>query len=600
MRRRTRKPRPKAPASPAKSTREQQIENAEVARVLREIGDLLELEGANAFRVRAYRNAARNIEELPQPVESFIGGEKVLTDIPGIGEDLAEKITEIARTGTHSMLRKLERKAPKGAVELMHVRGIGPRRARTLSEKLKIRSVKDLGTAARGGRVQTLRGFGAKTETAILRELAVRATEERRMLRPSATQYGAELLAYLRHTQGVRQAELAGSFRRCRETVGDLDVLVASSAPALIVERFATYPKAEAVLARGRTRAAIRLRSGLRIDLRVVDEASFGSALHYFTGSKAHNIAVRRLGQARGLKLNEYGVFRGKRRLAGATEEEVFDAVGLPWIPPELRENNGELEAAAQHKLPRLVTLDDIRGDLQCHTTDSDGRDSLQAMATAAQSLGYEYLAITDHSPAVRVATGLDAAGFRKQWRRIDALNAKLDDLTLLRGVEVDIHRDGTLDLDDRVLAGFDIALASIHSYFSLPAAAQTARILRALAHPAVDILAHPLGRQIGRRGAMDCDLDQIIRAAAEEGVWLEIDAQPERLDLDDVTSRHALTRGATVVIDSDAHSTAELGFMQWGVDQARRGWVEPRHVANSWPLERVLRSLRRARRSAA
>jgi DNA polymerase (family 10) len=585
---------------PAKRSARRRIENAEVARVLREIADLLELQGANAFRVRAYRNAARNVEELAESVESYTADGRVLTDIPGIGEDLAGKILEIAQTGTHSMLRQLQRRAPKGAVDLMHVRGIGPRRARTLSERLKVRSVSQLGRAARAGRVQSLRGFGAKTESAILRELAARATEERRVLRPVAAQYGAALLTYLRDTPGVRHAELAGSFRRCRETVGDLDALVAAQDPTSVIARFTSYPGTRTVLARGRTRAAIRLRSGLRIDLRVLDEPSYGAALHYFTGSKAHNIAVRRLGQERGIKINEYGVFRGKRRVAGATEEEVFAAVGLPWIPPELREDSGELEAAAQNKLPRLITLSDIRGDLQCHTTDSDGRDALEAMAQAAEALGYEYLAITDHSPAVRVAGGLDAAGFRRQWRRIDALNARLKHLTLLRGVEVDIHKDGTLDLDNRVLAGFDVVLASVHSHFSLPAAVQTERILRAIAHPSVDILAHPGARQIGRRAAMDYDLDHVLRVAADTGVWLEIDAQPERLDLDDAACRRALQRGVTLTIDSDAHSVAEFGFLRWGVDQARRGWVERVHVANTWPLQRVLRSLRRARHVAA
>jgi DNA polymerase (family 10) len=594
-----------AAKSSAKRSTGRRIENAEIARVLREIADLLELGGANAFRVRAYRNAGRNVEELPEPVESLLGNEgkegmRTLTDIPGIGEDLADKIAEIARTGTHSMLRELERKSPEGAIDLMHVRGIGPRRARTLSEKLDVHSVKDLQRVARSGRVKELRGFGEKTEAAILRELSAQASEERRTLRAVAAQYGEELTAYLRDTPGVRQVELAGSFRRCRETVGDLDALVVTTEPAAVIERFAAYPKVDAVLARGRTRAAIRLRSGLRIDLRVLAESSFGSALHYFTGSKAHNIAVRRMGQEHGLKINEYGVYRGKRRVGGATEQEVFDAVGLPWIPPELRENSGELEAAAQGKLPALIVRDDIRGDMQCHTTDSDGRDSLQAMAEAAESLGYEYLAITDHSPAVRVTGGLDSAGFRKQWRRIDALNAKLKHLTLLRGAEVDIHRDGTLDLDDRTLAGFDIVLASIHSYFTLSREAQTARILRAITHPSVDVLAHPLGRQIGRRAAMDVDLDKILRAAIESGVWLEIDAQPERLDLDDISARHALELGATLVIDSDAHSVAELGFMRWGVDQARRGWITAARTVNTWPLSRLLRHLRRAGRAAA
>lgn len=572
------------------------IENAEVARILREVGDLLELEDANAFRVRAYRNAARAVEELPEPVESYLDGEPALTDIPGIGEDLAGKIAEIARTGTLRLIRELRRDAPKGAVELMHVRGIGPRRARELSDKLGIHTVKGLVRAAKQHRISELRGFGAKTEEAILREVAAQASEERRVLRAVAAQYGEALLAYLRESPGVARAELAGSFRRCRETVGDLDALVATEDARGVIERFTAYPETDEVLERGRTRAAIRLRSGLRVDLRVLEERSFGSALHYFTGSKAHNIAVRRMGQRRGLKLNEYGVFRGKKWIAGREETDVFKAVGLPWIPPELRENAGELQAAATGSLPKLVTLEAIRGDLQSHTTDSDGRDTLTEMAEAAEGLGYEYLAVTDHTTAVAVVGGMDAAGFRRQWRRIDTLNARFKRLTILRGVEVDIHADGSLDLPDSVLAGFDLVLASVHSSFALGRKAQTERLVRAIGNRHVDILAHPTARQIGRRAPIEFDLDEVLRAAVDAGVWLEVNAQPERLDLDDAACRRAVSPGATFVVNTDAHSTAELRFMRWGVDQARRGWVEGSHVANTWPLARLLRSLRRAR----
>lgn len=576
--------------------RRRRIENAEVARILREVGDLLELQKANEFRVRAYRNAARAVEELPEPVDSYLDGERALTDIPGIGEDLAGKIGEIASSGTLRLLRDLRRHAPRGAVQLMHVRGIGPRRARLLSDKLGIHTVKGLVRAAKQQRIRRLRGFGARTETAILREVAAQVSEERRVLRAVAAQYGEQLLAYLRETPGVNRAELAGSFRRCRETVGDLDALVATDDAPEAIARFTSYPEVEEVLERGRTRAAIRLRSGLRVDLRVLPDRSFGAALHYFTGSKAHNIAVRRMGQERGLKLNEYGVFRGKRWIGGRDEQDIFKAVGLPWIPPELRENGGEIEAAAAGKLPHLITLDAIRGDLQSHTTDSDGRDTLADMAEAAESLGYEYLAVTDHTPAVRVTGGLDAAGFRKQWRRIDALNSRLRKLTILRGVEVDIHADGSLDLDDNTLAGFDLVLASVHSSFALSRAAQTKRFLRAVEHRHVDILAHPTARQIGRRAPIEFDLDAVLGAAVQSGVWLEVNGQPERLDLDDAACRLAGSLGAVFVVSTDAHSIAELRFMRWGIDQARRGWVEGANVANTWPLRRLLRSLRRAR----
>ena len=478
----------------------------------------------------------------------------------------------------------------------MHVRGIGPRRARLLSTRLGVRSVKGLARAARQQRIRQLRGFGRKTEESILREVAAQASEEQRMSRAEAAQYGEALLAYMREAPAVNRAELAGSFRRCRETVGDLDVLVTTSDAPATIAHFAACPDASAVLQRGRTRATIRLHSGLRVDLRVIPDRSFGAALHYFTGSKAHNIAIRRMGRDRGLKLNEYGVFRGAQWISGRDERDMFKAVGLPWIPPELRENGGEIEAAAAGVLPRLITLEAIRGDLQCHTVDSDGRDTLADMAEAAEAAGYEYLAITDHSPAVRVTRGLDAAGFRKQWRRIDALNARLRRLHVLRGVEVDIHADGSLDLNDSILSGFDLVLASVHSAFSLSRAAQTQRILRAIAHRSVDILAHPTARQIGRRAPIDLDLDVVLREAVQAGVWLEVNGQPERLDLDDAACRLAGSLGAVFVVGSDAHSTAELRFMRWGVDQARRGWVDTARVANAWPLARLLRSRRRAR----
>lgn len=359
------------------------------------------------------------------------------------------------------------------------------------------------------------------------------------------------------------------------------------------MRRFLNYPEVVEVLSQGQGGASVRLRSGLQVDLRVLDPESFGAGLYYFTGSKAHNIAVRRLAQGRGLKLNEYGVFRDSRRIAGRSEQAVARAVGLRWIPPELRENRGELEASRAGRLPRLVELDDIRGDLQCHTTGSDGRDTLAAMAHAAEALGYQYLAITDHTPAVRIVGGLDRAGFRRQARAIDRLNAR-SRITLLKGAEVDILRDGSLDLDDATLAAFDIVLVSVHSHFELSQREQTKRIIKALRHPAVQILAHPTGRMIGERAAIRVDLDELYEVAAAEGVLLEVNAQPTRLDLDDVAARAALERGLTLVINTDAHSVAELGFMRWGVDQARRAWATPHDIANTRSLDTLLKLLRR------
>jgi DNA polymerase (family 10) len=572
--------------------------NAEIARIFREVADQLELSRANQFRIRAYRNAARTVEESGRSIASIARtAPKELEDLPGIGADLAGKITQIVRSGALPILATLERRAPKGATELMHVPGIGPRKARVLAQRLHVRSLEGLKRAAREGRIHKLPGFGARTEQRILTELAAPMLSDRRWLRARAAQYGEPLLAYMRGATGVTQAEIAGSFRRCRETVGDLDMLVGSEDGRGAVQHFLSYPEVRRVIAHGTTRAAVQLAGGLNVDLRVLPPASYGAALHYFTGSKAHNIAIRALGRAAGLKINEYGVHRGAKRIGGREEREVFEAVGLPWIPPELREARGEIDAARTHKLPRLVELRQIRGDLQMHTTDSDGRSSLEEMAEAAQELGYEYIAITDHTPTVRIAGGLDRAGFRRQMRRIDRLNGKLRRLTILKGAEVDVHADGSLDLDDAMLATFDIVIVSLHSSLALPPAQQTKRITRALRNRFVNLLAHPTARLISKRQGARFDLDEVCRVAASEGVVLEINAQPERLDLDDIAARRAVELGASLAIDTDAHSVDELRFMRWGVDQARRGWVERRRVVNTLSLDKLLATLR-ARRS--
>ncbi|HEX6965248.1 MAG TPA: DNA polymerase/3'-5' exonuclease PolX [Gemmatimonadaceae bacterium] len=582
------------PLTPERSaTRAVAIENAEVARIFRELADVLEVEGANSFRIRAYRNAARAVEELQDSVAAIVREDPHrLTSIPGIGEDLAGKIAEIVRTGRLAALDSEERKAPTGAVELMQIPGLGPKRARALAERLGVHSLRALADAARAGKIRTLPGFGATTEAKILEELRAHEPHEGRMLLATASQYAEQLVSYMRGLSGVERAEIAGSFRRCKETVGDLDLLVCAAPRVRVAEHFTAYHEVEEVLANGPTRCSVRLRCGLQVDLRILPRVSYGSGLYYFTGSKAHNIAIRALGRKRGLKINEYGVFRGARRIGGSDEADVLDAVGLPWIPPELREDRGEIEAAREGTLPTLVEASDIRGDLQSHTTDSDGRDTLDAMAEAAQALGYEYLAVTDHTPSVRVARGLDRAGFRQQMRRIDRLNARLRSLTVLKGAEVDIRLDGTLDLDDETLAALDIVFVAVHSHFELAPEAQTRRLLRAITHPHVDVLGHPTGRLIGKRRGELFDLHAVCAAAAEHGVMLEVDAQPDRLDLDDVACRAAIDQGVRIVIDTDAHATAELGFMRWGIAQARRGWAQRRHVANTLPLERLRKLL--------
>ncbi len=573
------------------------MENAEIARLFRELADLLEIEGANRFRVRAYRTAARTVETHPESLTDLATRRaERLTDLAGIGDDLAGKIVEVVRTGRLRTLDEAQKRVPRGLPALMRLPGLGPKRAFALFKELGIHSTRDLAAAIRSGRVSELAGFGPRTSARLLQALEENRGEERRVPRPVAAQYAEALLAFLTPVAGLGRIEVAGSFRRCKDTVGDLDILATARRPQAVIERFLEYPEADEVLAHGDTRAAIRLRSGLQIDLRVLDTASYGAGLYYFTGSKAHNIAVRGRAQARGLKVNEYGVWRGKRRVAGRTEKEVAQAVGLPLIPPELREDQGEIAAAERGTLPRLVTLAEMRGDLQTHTTSSDGRDTLEVMARAAEQLGYEYLAVTDHSPSVRVAGGLDAAGFRRQRKAIDKLNPKLQKLTVLAGAEVDILKDGTLDLDDDTLWALDLVVISLHSALTLAPREQTRRICRALRHPATDIFGHPTGRLLTGRAGAKFDLAEVARVAADRGVLLEVNAQPDRLDLDDEQVRAVLSHGVGIVISTDAHAAAELRFMRWGVDQARRGWATAKDVANTRPLKGLLPMLHRAR----
>jgi DNA polymerase (family 10) len=565
--------------------------NPEVARLFREMADLLEIAQESPFRVRAYRRAARTVEALTEPVDRLLAGEAPAR-LPGIGEDLAEKIREIAARGTFAALEEARRAAPPGAAELLQVPGIGPKRAALLATRLGVRSLAGLARAARAHKVRELPGFGAAVERRILEAVEAERTAEHRVPRPLAAPWGEALVAHLSALDGVTHCVLAGSFRRARETVGDLDLLVTCRPGTPVIARFVRAPGVTEVLAQGDTRATVRLTGGLQVDLRVLDDAAFGAGLHYFTGSTAHNIAIRALAQARGLKLNEYGLFRGARRVGGRTEEEVFAAVGLPWIPPELREDRGEIAAAREGRLPALVARDDIRGDLQMHSTDSDGSASFEAMAEAAAALGYEYIAITDHSPAVRVAGGMDAAGFRAQRRRIDRFNARGGPVHVLAGAEVDIRADGTLDLDDDTLAMLDVVVVSLHTQLGLDRRAQTRRVVRALRHPLVDVFGHPTGRRLGARRGADLDWDAVFAAAADHGVLLEVNAQPERLDLDDVTARAAIAHGLRLVISTDAHAPRDLAFMRWGVDQARRAWATRADVANTMPLARLRKLL--------
>jgi DNA polymerase (family 10) len=567
------------------------VVNATIAATFDEIADLLDIQGANPFRIRAYRNAARTIGELGTDLKALLQRGSQLTDIPGIGEDLASKIVEILETGGCQLLERLHKEVPPAVTDLLRIPGLGPKRVKTLWHDLDIQTPEQLLRAARDGRIRGVHGFGEKTEQKILEAAQAHLSADRRFKLGVAAQYGEPFVEYLRKVSGVGRVEIAGSYRRMKETVGDLDILVAASAESPVMERFTGYEEVKEILASGPTRATVILKSGIQVDVRVVPEESYGAALQYFTGSKAHNIVIRRMAQEKGLKINEYGVFRGEKRIAGETEESVYQSVGLPWIPPELREDRGEIEAARVGKLPRLVELSDLKGDLHVHTRASDGHDTIEAMALAAKSRGLEYIAITEHSKRVTVAHGLDSVRLTKQVAEIAKLNLELSGITVLAGIEVDILDDGTLDLPDSVMGKLDIVVAAVHSKFDLPRAKQTERILKALQNPLVSILAHPTGRLIDERPPYDVDMTRIIRMAKTRGVALEVNAHPERLDLLDTYCQMAKEEGVLVAINSDAHSTLQFDSLRFGVGQARRGWLEKSDVLNTRPL-RELREL--------
>jgi DNA polymerase (family 10) len=564
------------------------VHNADIATVFEEIADLLEIKQENPFRVRAYRNAARTVGEFGRDLAALIGREAELPKLPGIGADLAGKIKEIGKSGTCALLERLHRELPPAITELLKIPGLGPKRVRQLYDALDVKTIEDLRRAAGAGRIHALPGFGEKMEARIQEALAARKAAPQRFKLAIAGQYAAALEAWLERVPGVKQVTVAGSYRRMRETVGDLDILVAAAPGSTVMERFVAYDEVTRLLAQGATRSSVVLKSGLQVDLRLVPPESYGAALHYFTGSKAHNIAVRRLGQAKGLKINEYGVFRGKRRVAGDTEESVFRAVGLSYIEPELREDRGEIEAARRGELPRLVTRADLKGDLHAHTKATDGHNTIREMADAAKAAGLTFLAITEHSRRLTVARGFNPARLLKQIDEIDRLNGELSGITVLKGIEVDILEDGNLDLPDAVLSRLDLVVGAVHSAFDLPRRKQTARILRALENRCFTILAHPAARLLGARPAIDVDMLAIVRAAKKRGCYLELNAQPDRLDLDDVQARMAREEGVLVALDTDAHSTFDFAHLKFGIGQASRAWLEAKDVLNTRSLKEL------------
>jgi DNA polymerase (family 10) len=582
------------------------MDNVEIARALSEVADVLEILGGNPFRVRAYRNAVRTVEAQTVSLERRVTEGAPLTELTGIGKEMAGHIRELVTTGTLAYRDELLAQMPRSLLAMMRLPGLGPKKARRLFDELAVGTVEELEKAARDGRVAAVAGFGEKSQAKILQGIAEARERGTRMLLATAERHVEPLRAYVAAAPGIERLDVAGSYRRRTETVGDIDLLaIAADAAAQgpIMAHFLAYPQIERVLMSGPTRASVVLGSGLQVDLRAVPRDSYGAALVYFTGSKEHNVHLRRRAALRGLRISEYGVFRAGDTqemgeaavpIAGREEGEVYAAVGIPWIPPELREDRGELERAEHGRLPDLLRLEDLRGDLQMHSTWSDGRATLEEMVAACAARGYEYMAITDHSKALAMVRGLDAHRLALQWGEIAAVQARHPEIRILKSMEIDILADGTLDLEEEMLAGLDLVVVSIHSRFELPRDEQTARILKAVRHPRVGILAHPTGRLIHRRKPIDFDIEQVLAEAARLSVAVEANSSPDRLDLKDTHLSLACSLGCKIVVSTDAHRPRELDLMRFGVDQARRAGLTAADVLNTLPLEEFLAAIRR------
>lgn len=584
------------------------MENLEISRVLSQLADLLEVQGANPFRIRAYRNAARFVDSLATPLRKMVAEDVDLTELPSIGKDMASHIRELIQTGELEALDELTRKIPRSLIDVMELPGVGPKKAKKLWQDLGIETIDELEKAAAAGEVAELSGFGQKSQQKILTGIEQFRQHRSRVKLSEADQLISPLIEYLESCEALEKIEVAGSYRRRVETVGDIDLLAIAVEEQPVMDHFTAYRQIERVEMSGSTRGRIALRSGLEVDLRVLPSRSYGAAMVYFTGSKEHNIRLRKRALERNLRLSEYGVFEGAKdeqgnetedddpwagtMIAGGDEEEVYGAVGLPFIAPELREDRGEIEAAAEATLPELVELGDIRGDLQMHSTWSDGKNSIEEMLEACAAKGYEYFALTDHSKALAMTGGLDAARLREQWKEIEEVQERHPEIRLLKSQEVDILADGQLDLEDEMLELLDLVVVSVHSRFDLSAVEQTQRIVKALEHPEVDILAHPTGRIINRRPPYELDLDEVLRCAKEHGVAVELNAHPDRLDLKDTHLILARELGLKVVISTDAHRISHLDLMRYGIDQARRAWLTVDDVLNTLPLDEFLNTV--------
>jgi DNA polymerase (family 10) len=570
------------------------VDNRAIAQVLSEIADLLEIKGDNAFKIRAYRSASETVAAWPEPVARL--DDKALRELPGVGKDLAARIRELGGSGTSPFHQELLHQFPPTILDVLRLQGVGPKTVALLYSALNISSIEALEAAAKSGQLRSLKGMGPKKETLILKAIEERTKDAGRHLLSETTAVSAEMIDYLRERAPDVELIPVGSMRRGCETCGDIDILAVGGEPSLM-DAFLQHPSVERVLGHGETKSSARLQGSYQADLRLVPRESRGAAMQYFTGSKAHNIALRDLALQREMKLNEYGLFAADdTRVAGDTEEGIYVALGLQWIAPELREHRGEIEAAGRGELPPLVTDADIRGDLHMHTTATDGRDDLDVMAAAAHRRGYEYIAVTDHSKAMAMFGGLDERAALEHAARVRALNGRYEGLTLLAGIECDILADGTLDLSHDCLAQLDWVVASVHSHFGQDEAQMTDRVLRAMECPWVDVLGHPTGRLLLKREPTRLNVDRVTAAAARLGVAIEINAQAARLDLKDTHARLARERGVTLVISTDAHSANALGNMRWGVHIARRAWASAADILNTRGLPALRASLRRHR----
>ncbi len=574
------------------------MDNREIAAIFSRIADILEIKDENVFKIRAYRNAAQNITGLARQLKDIYKEDPdMIGKIPGIGKDLKEKIIEMIETGKLKQHEKLIKEFSPGFLDMLNLSGLGPRKLKKLKDELDVKDLDTLEKACRTGKVEKLEGMGKKSEEKILESIGHYRKKQGRMLLDEAHERAQEVIGYLSDSKNFKKIEKAGSLRRGTETVGDLDILAVAGDSKKAMDYFVKYSGVDTVIAKGSTKTSVQLKEGPQIDLRVIDASCFGAALQYFTGSKEHNIKVRNIAKKKGYKVSEYGVFTVKteKMVAGKTEEDVYKKLGMKWMPPELRENRGEIEAAADNKLPgHLLELKDIKGDLHMHTKETDGKSSIEEMIEAAKEKGYEYIAITDHSKNVKVANGMNEKRLLRHVEKIKKLGGRTKGIKVLAGVEVDILEDGKLDLEDDALKELDIVIAAIHSRFHLDIDKQTKRVLKAIDSKYVNMLAHPSGRLITTRTPLKLDLDRVFKHAAGSGVYLEVNTHGERIDLNDINCRRARELGAKIAINTDAHHVDQLDQMLFGVITARRGWIEKDDVINTYSFDKLMKALKR------